>query len=293
VRDWLNANQVVLLGKQTVVVDSGYSRDAAHTVSLLQAPQALGTHRPDLLVNTHCHSDHMGGNAVLARTYACPVVVPAGERPLIDQWDEEALWLAYADQRCDRFAVDRVIDAGEEYGWGDSRWLAIAAPGHDMHALMFWCEEHRALISGDALWQSGFGVLLPGEGREQRLHATRSTLDAIGKLDARVVIPGHGPPFAGVEAALERAYRRLEALEADETRMVRSLLKTMFVFSLLDRGPLPAAELTAYLSRVPMYRDYSERYLGFAPEQLGRWLVDELMLIGAMERRDGWLVARA
>ncbi len=34
---------------------------------------------------------------------------------------------------------------------------ALAAPGHDMGALVFYNPEHRILISGDALWQNGYG----------------------------------------------------------------------------------------------------------------------------------------
>jgi glyoxylase-like metal-dependent hydrolase (beta-lactamase superfamily II) len=48
-------------------------------------------------------------------------------------------------------------------------------------------------------------VVLPGEGREARLAATRATLDSIARLGVRTVIPGHGAPFDGVDAALERA----------------------------------------------------------------------------------------
>ena len=103
VRDWLNSNQIVLRGSGTVVVDSGYGRDAQRTLELLREPQALGGRPADLLANTHCHSDHMGGNAVLSRAWGCPVAVPAGEAPLIARWDTAALWLDYADQRCERF----------------------------------------------------------------------------------------------------------------------------------------------------------------------------------------------
>jgi glyoxylase-like metal-dependent hydrolase (beta-lactamase superfamily II) len=44
---------------------------------------------------------------------------------------------------------------------GDLDWQALAAPGHDPHALLLWCAEEGILISGDALWQNGFGVIFP------------------------------------------------------------------------------------------------------------------------------------
>ena len=68
----------------------------------------------------------MGGNAAIARTYGCPIAIPEGERPLIERWDEVALWLGYAGQSADRFAVDETLYAGETYIWGDLEWRAIA-----------------------------------------------------------------------------------------------------------------------------------------------------------------------
>ena len=106
VRDWLNANNIVLLQPgHNVVVEIGYLSHAHHTLALLRQPQHLGAEPLQLVVNTHCHSDHMGGNALLARTYGCPVAVPEGEAALIRNWDTRALWLDFADQRADRFAV--------------------------------------------------------------------------------------------------------------------------------------------------------------------------------------------
>ena len=42
---------------------------------------------------------------------------------------------------------------------GDLAWQALAVPGHDMDALALYNPEQRLLISGDALWQDGFGVV--------------------------------------------------------------------------------------------------------------------------------------
>ena len=281
VRDWLNSNQVVMLGRDaTILIDSGYGRDAGETLRTLQSESAAGARGLDLLVNTHCHSDHMGGNALLQRTYGCELRIPAGEAPAIESWDETALWLAYADQRCERFAFHGVIAVGADFDWGELAWRALAAPGHDMHALMFFCEEERILISGDALWENGFGVLLPGADRAIRLAATRETLDAIAGLGVKVVIPGHGDPFTGIDSALERAYSRLDALAADELRMVRALLKTMFAFSLLDRRKMNLQELPAYLQRTPLYAEYNARHLGWSSHALASWLVEELVRSG-------------
>lgn len=293
VRDWLNSNQVVLLDTDgCVVIDSGYVRDASDTVSMLADMQVLGTRRIDLLVNTHCHSDHMGGNSALRRAHDCRIGIPAGEAPLIRRWDQRELWLAYADQRCDRFDFDQVIEDGQRYRWGGLEWEAIAAPGHDMHALMYHCAEHRLLISGDALWENGFGVLLPGEDRALRIEATRRTLDTISALEPRRVIPGHGRTFGDVPRALERAYARLDALAADELRMARAVLKTMFMFALLDRNGMPAHALPGYLENTGLYAEFNRRYFGWTAQRLAEMLVGELDRAGAVEIAGGTIRPR-
>ena len=157
VRDWLSANQVVLKGAQgCVIVDTGYAKHVPLTLALVASRMGLDGRPLSKLVNTHCHSDHMGGNAALRRAYDCPIAVPAGEAPLIEIWDERTLLLGYADQRAERFAVDEVLLPGATYSWGDLEWRSLAAPGHDMGALVFFNDEHRILISGDALWENGY-----------------------------------------------------------------------------------------------------------------------------------------
>jgi len=290
VRDWLNANHILLKGRdRTVLVDSGYGRDA--TITLAKVSAELAGRPLDWLVNTHCHSDHMGGNAAVRRAHACGLSIPAGEAPLIEAWNEQALWLSYADQRCERFAFDDTIAPGDVLDWGDLAWRAIAAPGHDMGALMFHCEEERLLITGDALWENGFGVLLPGPGREERLAAARSTLESIAGLDVGTVIPGHGAPFSNVAEALERSLRRLEAFERDELRMARHVLKVMFVFSLLDRQRLPLGRIPEYLATVPLYADFNARYFQLSNVALADLIVGELERAGAVKKSNGYLIA--
>jgi len=289
VRDWLNANHVVFDdAERTVLIDSGYGRDTDFTLERLQA--ALRGRPLDWLVNTHCHSDHMGGNARVRDAYHCRLSIPIGEAALIKAWDDESLWLEYADQRCERFEFDDTIAPGDRMTWGGRDWLAIAAPGHDMGALMFHCEEEHLLISGDALWENGFGVLLPGSDRRERLAAARETLETISSLNARIVIPGHGTPFTGIEAALERSFQRLAAFERDETRMARHVLKVMFVFSLMDRRRLAQAEVPAYLASIPLYRDFNARYFQLANAELAQLVVGELERSGAVKKTAGWLV---
>jgi len=291
VRDWLSANHVVLRSDAgCVVIDSGYDKHVPLMLALIASRMGLDGRPLAKLINTHCHSDHVGGNAALRRAYGCTIAVPAGEAPLIDAWDEQALLYEYADQRAERFAVDEILEPGSTHTWGDIEWRALAAPGHAMGALVFFNDEHRILISGDALWQNGYGIVMPPELDPGALPATRATLEMIATLDARCVVPGHGEPFTDVDAALERAFARTTAFEVDPMRTVRHVLKSLLVFSLLDRERMPLASLPLYVERVGVYREFNARFFRLDPATLAEKIVAELEVAGAVRRAGGWLV---
>ena len=293
VRDWLSANFVVLRSADGgVVIDSGYGKHAPLTLALVASRMGLDGAPLAKLVNTHCHSDHMGGNAALHRAYGCAIAVPAGEAPLIAAWDQRRLLLDYAGQRAERFVATEILEPGSTHLFGDLEWRLLAAPGHDMAALVFFNDEHRILISGDALWQNGYGFVMPPDIDPDALPATRATLDLIAGLDVRRVIPGHGEPFSEVDDALARAYRRTEAFEADPLRLARHALKVVLVFALLDHERLPLAGMPGYVARVEMFREFNARYYRLPPETLAEQLVSELERAGAVRREDGYLLPR-
>lgn len=289
-RGWLSANNILLKGADgAALVDSGYVTHAPQTLALLKhvlagAPLAR-------LINTHCHSDHMGGNAALQREYGCRTSLPAGEAPLIERWDEEALLLSYADQRAERFRIDDTFAPGDVLRLGELDWQVLAAPGHDPHATMLYSPDERILISGDALWENGFGVLFPHlTGRATTFAETHRTLESIARLEVATVIPGHGRIFTDVDAALERAFSRLRGYEEDVGRLARHCAKALLMFTLLDRRGMPLARLTNYVSEVPILRDLNRRFFNWTAERYASWLVDELERARAVRREDGRIV---
>jgi glyoxylase-like metal-dependent hydrolase (beta-lactamase superfamily II) len=158
-----------------------------------------------------------------------------------------------------------------------------------MAALVFYNPEHRILISGDALWENGYGLLMPPEIDPAALPAARATLEMLASLDARIVIPGHGEPFTDVAAALERAFQRTAAFEADSLRIARHALKALLAFALLDKQRMLLADLPDYLDRVAVYREFNTRFFHLSPAALADMLVRQLERASAARREDGWL----
>ncbi len=273
------------------MIDSGYGKHAPLTLALVASRMGLDGAPLAKLVNTHCHSDHMGGNAALRRAYGCPIAVPAGEAPSIAAWDERTLLLDYADQRAERFDVDEVLQPGSTHVWGDLEWRALAAPGHDMAALVFFNPEHRILISGDALWQ-------------QRLRLRDAARDrCIGIAgDARDAGDDRGPrrPLRDSRVTASRSPTSMPRSSAHFAARVRSkpirsalarhALKVVLVFALLDQERLPLASMPEYVARIGIYRDFNARFFGLAPASLAEQLVDDLERAGAVRRDAGYLM---
>ena len=291
VRDWLSANNVVLRSPRGhTLIDSGYGKYSALTLALVASPRGIGSDPLAEIVNTHCHSDHFGGNAALAARYGCPIALPEAEVPIVERWDTAALLLDIADQHAERFHVDRAIVAGTTEVWGDLEWQVLAAPGHAMRAVVFFNPEHRILISGDALWENGFGFVMPAVMDPDALPATRATLDMIAGLDVRTVIPGHGDVITAPGPALDRAFKRVAAFEADESRVARHALKALLTFNLLDRRSMPLAALPAFVDNIAFYREVNALCFGLSAQGLADLLVNELIKVGAVQLIDGTLV---
>ncbi|MFP4905518.1 MBL fold metallo-hydrolase [Paraburkholderia sp. BR14261] len=281
-RGWLSSNNVLLVDEaRAALVDTGYATHAEQTLALVR--QALGPRALDLIVNTHLHSDHCGGNARLQAQWPCATLIPAPSATIVRDWDEARLSFLATGQTCDRFAFTGTLAAGERLALGGFDWEVIGAPGHDPDSVMLYAAGPRLLISADALWENGFGVIFPELEGESGFAEQHAVLEAIAKLDVRVVIPGHGKPFTNVEAALERAFSRLAWLRADPARNAKNALKVLIVFKLLEVRAMTFDALLAMLENAASLRAAAQQ---LAPRSawpgLLRELAGELAKSGAL-----------
>lgn len=170
------------------------------------------------------------------------------------------------------------------------RWQALAAPGHDPHALMLYNADERILISGDALWRDGFGVIFPELEGESGFDEVRATLDLIAGLPVRLVIPSHGSPFVEVEDALEPAYARHAYLAGDPLSNAWHALKVLVKFRLLDRREMSWTELESWAGGAQLLGTMRRRYFKEPLPLLLERVVQGLEKAGAARCREGMLM---
>lgn len=290
-RGWLSANQIVLsAGDSATVIDSGYVSEARDTIDRLH--RVLAGRRLERLIATHSHSDHIGGNAALKAAFACRIVMPQGIADGVSRWDEQQLLLSSLGQHGERFAFDDTIAAGETLEMGGLTWQALAVPGHDMLALAYYNPEKRLLISGDALWENGFGLAFPellGEG--PGLAAIRETLDQLARLPIDIVLPGHGAPFGDVDAAFQRAYARHAVFAGNLERYAWYGIKVIVAFAMLEKRRLTPAAFQQFVAHLPFVQLINRRFLDLEPDLLATQLEKEMCLTGVLRLVDGWLEA--
>jgi glyoxylase-like metal-dependent hydrolase (beta-lactamase superfamily II) len=288
-RDWLSSNNVLFIDDdRTALVDSGYVRHAELTVALVR--HLLDGRPLDLLVNTHLHADHCGGNALLQASWRCRTLIPAASAEVARSWDTSRMTFASTGQHCDRFGFDGVLEDGETIELGRLRWQVIAAPGHDPDAIVLHCADERILISADAFWQDGFGVIFPEIEGESGFVEQRAMLERIAALDVRVVIPGHGPVFTDVADALARAHGRLDYLSASPERNARHAIKVLLKFLLLDRRSIRMDDVQPLLASMSFVQLANSRHIGMTPDALAAWAVESLVKSRAARIVDGALL---
>jgi glyoxylase-like metal-dependent hydrolase (beta-lactamase superfamily II) len=147
------------------------------------------------------------------------------------------------------------------------------------------------LISADALWENGFGVVFPELEGEAAFDEVAATLDLIDRLPVRVVIPGHGAPFVDVAGALQRARSRLDAFRAEPARHARHGIKVLIKYHLLEEQQQALPAFDAWLATMGLATS-AWQTCGRPDGSFEAWargLVDELCASGALAHRDGVL----
>ena len=290
-RGWLSANNIVFRGADNrldggaAVVDTGYCTHAAQTVALIGA--ALQGQPLERIFNTHLHSDHCGGNAALQAAWpGVRTAVPPGHLAQVQGWDAYALSYTPTGQQCPRFRADAALLPGTEVRLGVRLWQVHAAPGHDPHSIVLFEPQDALLISADALWENGFGVVFPELEGEAAFAEVAATLDLIERLAPRTVIPDHGPVFYDAPRAIDTARRRLDGFVREPLKHALHGAKVLLKYKLLEWQQIALVDVQAWALATPYFNLLHTRY--FAEMAFLPWLhslVESLLRSGAATRQ--------
>jgi len=258
-RPFPDANLLLLHGRQPALVDSGFVGHARETVDWARARAG----HVALVVNTHWHSDHVGGNAALQ---AAGAAVAAGvpEAEAVARREPGCCQAEYLDQPVAPYSVDQPLHDGQIMRLGDADWQVVLTPGHTPGHLSLWQPDERLVVVGDALSDYDVGwVNLALDGPDAAATALAS-VHRLADLGPRVLLPAHGPIPADPGAALGAAVRRAQRLVDDPGGAVWYGIRRILAFALMIRGGVAADDIEPYL-HARMWLTDAARLLGRTP----------------------------
>ena len=211
---------------------------------------AVGDVRPDAIILSHHHPDHVGAAVECARRYGVPTLAHALTAELLEG----------------KVKVDRLIQDGEWLDLGPAphgrgRWAmqAVFTPGHAPGHLAFYEPEYRLLLAGDMVSTLSSMIIHPSDG-DLALYV--ESLERLKNYPTRLLLPAHGGPSTKALAILDEAIAH------------RRQREEQLVKALADR-PRSIEELA-----LELYRGFPESVL-----KLARWQIHAGLIKLERERR--------
>lgn len=245
-RGWLNANHFVFNGRRKILIDTGYKKNLPDTLDLIKQA-GLEPAAVELIVSTHAHCDHVGGNRLIQELSGCEIAMHPIEQYYVQQQNARYTWWSYYDQQADFFNVQRALAEGDVVTLDDLELVVIHTPGHASGQISLYSPQRRFLISADALWDGDFGALTTMVEGGSAPFRQYETLEKLAGLQLEVVFPGHGKPIYDPTGAIDRSRRRLDLYMEQPSRMGRDQLKKLFLYVLLMKGGVGVADFFNYL----------------------------------------------
>jgi hydroxyacylglutathione hydrolase len=161
----------------------------------------------EAILITHCHFDHVGAVAAMARATGAPVYCPAGEVMMLEHINDYVRWPGFGP--FEEYSPEHTVKGGDRLQLAGLDIDVISTPGHSPDHVTYAIEN--VIFSGDVLFQGSIGRTdLPGSDHATLMRSIAGLLDALP--DETHVLPGHmGPTTLGAERATNPFLRELAA----------------------------------------------------------------------------------
>jgi glyoxylase-like metal-dependent hydrolase (beta-lactamase superfamily II) len=146
--------------------------------------------QPKLLINTHCHLDHVFGNQWVSECYNLELLIHPKEEEI----------LAHARKSGEKYGLPfedyigkiNFINEGENLQLAEDKLVTILVPGHSPGSICLYCQVQNFIIGGDVLFRESIGRTDLYKGNhEELLQSIKEKLLILP--DETIVYPGHGP----------------------------------------------------------------------------------------------------
>jgi hydroxyacylglutathione hydrolase len=187
--------------KECIIIDPGSYYD--HEKDELKSFVNLNKLQPKILLNTHCHLDHVFGNKSIAEEYGLILKTHPLEKSILEMAPASGLMF---NLPFDNYQGEVIyLEEGDVVSLRDDELEVIHAPGHSPGSICFYCAKQHFVIGGDVLFQNSIGRTdLPYGSHEDLIKNIREKLFTLP--EDVTVYPGHGAPTTIGDEIKENPY---------------------------------------------------------------------------------------
>lgn len=175
--------------KEAIIIDPGAYFD--HEKDEMKSFISEKNISPKILLNTHCHLDHVFGNKFIAEKYDLKMQTHRNEEQMLQLAPSSALMY---NLPFDIYTGEIVyLEEGDAIVFRNDELKVIYVPGHSPGHICFYCEKQQFLIGGDVLFKQSIGRTdLPFGNHQDLINNIKKKLWPLPK--EVIVYPGHGEP---------------------------------------------------------------------------------------------------
>lgn len=174
--------------RECVIIDPGcYEPDEQYELESFITDHKLNV---KLLLNTHCHVDHVLGNYFVKEKFKVKLLIHEKDEPVLKAVKVYAP--NYGLFKYQDSTPDGYLNEGDTVQFGNQSLKTLFVPGHAPGHIAFYHEEQQILMGGDVLFYNSIGRTdLPGGNHQVLIRSIHEKLFTLP--DAVTVYPGHGP----------------------------------------------------------------------------------------------------
>jgi len=190
-----NCNSYVITGEKTLLIDPGHLRHVERLFGLI-VRDGLDPAQIDLVIATHSHPDHFEGLEAFRNNRVKIAMARDEERYLSESG---RLLFEMMQQPLPEFRIDFYLREGQ-LQVGEKAFDVLLTPGHSPGSLSIYWRERKTLFTGDVIFYGGIGRTDFAEGDPALLG---ESIERLARLDAELILSGHGEIVRGRDAVLQ------------------------------------------------------------------------------------------
>ena len=279
-RAFPSANSVLIEDERNVLVDTGFG---SMVESLITDVEQTGVRVENIhqIINTHAHSDHVGGNHRLQGAYRIPIAAHVFDADLVNYRHPETGCARWLEQPIEAYTIERPLVDGDIIQTGQYTWTVLHTPGHAQGHITLYEPTEEILICGDLFqykdvgWQNLF--------REGIACVSQSiqSLERLSKLSIKVAYPGHGPAIEQPHEMIALAKKRVQSWLAEPEKLYWHACKRIFSFTLIMKDGMSIDEVKPYLQQIGWCQDIAKYGFRQSTEVFSEKVLNEMLRSGA------------